>query len=399
VLITCLPDRHVLDQVVISARVEWEDCDRKNRVVYACVPAEHAGTAARGEWLLLSTAFIAARYGERRVKVDVPVDPMLCRGLGCSLQQLHLWYGAAGVAIEAPTTGRPPTAEPGARSAGLLVSGGVDSWSSFLRNRAEIGTGHPLSFTTGLKVDWMGPSDVDELDEVLRVADRGWQSSGSGRAFAAGGLDVVTVVTNARRLDGNVFHWDWMFSDHGAMFSAIAHLLTGRLWSASIASTYDLRGLGPWGSHPMLDPWYGSTGLRILHDSPDLSRMAKLGLLVDRRDVLAVLDVCSYWFQRADEAASNCGRCEKCLRTLTGLAAAGVEIAGLPNFDPVDIVEELRGIEHFQDDYERACWADILAGLDAVGHPLLAPVQDLMQRASVRNPFVGQGVGDAGTGE
>ena len=385
-LITCLPETRVDDRVVHAARVVWEESDRKNRVVYAAVPAEHAEHAGLGEWLLLSTAFIAARYGERRVRLDVPVDPLLRRGLACALQQLGLWYGATDIAVEAPAQAAVHSAEPGARTAGLFVSGGVDSWSSLLRNRGELAAGHPLEFTHGLKVDWMGPSEVDDLADHLRATGAHWPSSGSGRAFAARGLDVITVVTNARRLDGNVFHWDWMFSDHGAMFAALAHLLTGRLWSASLASTYDLKGLGPWGSHPMLDPWYGSTGLRVLHDSPDLSRMAKLGLLTGHRDVLEALDVCAYWFQRAGNAAPNCGRCEKCLRTLLGLEASGVGTEPLPNFDHVDVPAALSGIEHFQDEYERACWAEVAAGLAARGHRLAECVQELMRRAEVCNP-------------
>lgn len=384
-LITCLPDRYAInDYLVISAQVTWEDCNQKNRVIYACVPASAARAAARGEWLLLCTAFTAARHGERRVKLDLPVDPLLRRGLGHAMHQLQVWYGASETCIEAVSVGS-KSLERGTREAALFVTGGVDSWSSLVRNRAEVAVSHPLSFKTGLQVDWMGPSDASEIDDYLRLMKTRRQTTTS--ALEAYGLDLVTPVTNVRRLDGNVFHLDWMFSDHGAMLSAFAHLLTGRLWSASIASTYDLDELGPWGSHPLLDPWFGSTELRVLHDSPDLSRMQKLRSLASRPEVLNSLDVCVYWFQRLDQAVPNCGCCEKCLRTLFGLESGGASTAGLANFEQCDLAEALDKLGHFQDEYERRCWSDILAGLESRAHPLRHPVRKLLDRADLSNPY------------
>lgn len=384
-LITCLPDRCVVDDyVMIPAQVIWEDCNQKNRVIYACVPAGDADTAARGEWLLLCTVFIAARYGERRVKLDLPVDPLLRRGLGHAMRQLQLWYGTPPTSIEVVSE-KTKMLNKEERASGLFVTGGVDSWSSLVRNRAEIAHTHPLSYQTGLMVDWMGPSDAHDIDEYLTLMKSRRQTT--AHALGSAGLNLVTAVTNVRRLDGNVFHLDWMFSDHGAMLSAFAHLLTGRLWSASIASTYDLDGLGPWGSHPLIDPWFASTDLRILHDSPDLSRMQKLSSLTSRPDVVESLDVCAYWFQRLDKAVPNCGACEKCLRTLFALESAGVSTAGLDNFQQCDMAGALETLEFFQDEYERRCWSDILSGLESRAHPLRDAVRSLLLRADVRNPY------------
>lgn len=372
------------DHLVVSADVAWEDCDRKSRTIYACVPA--AGPVAGGaEWMVLSTAFIAARYGERRLAIDQPLDPLLRQGLGCAMEQLRVWYGARRIRIEAPTAARPErTAGRGGRVAGVFVSGGVDSWATLIRNRADVPDRHPLAFRIGLHVDWMGPRDVADLTSYLGSTGARWVRSASGRTLAGTGLHPVTVVTNARRLDGNVFHWDWMFSDHGAMFAAVAHLLTARLWLTSIAATYHLDQLRPLGSHPILDPWYGSTSLRIRHDSPDLSRLAKLRMLVGRREVIEALDVCSYWFQQQEAAAANCGRCEKCLRTLFGLEALGFDTSGLPNFAPADLAERLGTLDSFQDEYERCCWADIQRALLDRGHAYGRPVTELMHRATVR---------------
>jgi hypothetical protein len=389
VIIESLPETAVRDHVVLSAKVRWEDGDGKDRIVYAVVPAALADCADRGAWLSLTALFIAARRKERRLRLDVPVDPVLRRGLTYALRQFELWYGLSPVVLEAPQVDAVSPARPGGRRAALFVSGGVDSWSSFLRNRAEVPAGHPYRFAAGLHVDWMGPSAREDLEEYLgRTAER-WSRSRAGQRLAECGLEPVPVVTNARRLAGNDFRWDWMFTDHGAMFCALAHLVAGGHWSASLAATYDLDGLGPWGSHPLLDPWYASTGLRIFHDSPDLSRMRKLAGLVRHPDVVASLDVCAFWFQRGEDVPANCGACEKCLRTLLGLEALGVPTDELDNFEAPLSPASMAAITSFQDRYEQACWRDVLAGLQDRGHPLQPAVAALVRAADVRNPVIG----------
>ena len=131
--ITSRPDQRVGEHTVVSADVTWEDCDRKNRTIYACVPAA-IPAAGHAEWLTLSTAFIAARYGERRVRLDRPIDPLVHRGLSYAMEQLRVWYGAPSTVVE----GEPPdvadsTGEVGTRAAAVLVSGGVDSWAALVR--------------------------------------------------------------------------------------------------------------------------------------------------------------------------------------------------------------------------------------------------------------------------
>ncbi len=62
----------------------------------------------------------------------------------------------------------------------------------------------------------------------------------------------------------------------------------------------------------------------------------------------------------------NCGRCEKCLRTRLELLVSGCESSaafGETRFDP----DFLEGIE-IGNDYQAACYADILDALDKSAH-------------------------------
>jgi hypothetical protein len=84
----------------------------------------------------------------------------------------------------------------------------------------------------------------------------------------------------------------------------------------SIASTHDIPNLIPWGSHPLVDPNFSSVDMRIHHDSLELSRFAKTRLVGEWDVGLQNIRVCT-----ANWPGTNCGRCEKCVRTMLALEA------------------------------------------------------------------------------
>ena len=384
-----LPPSHSGDLEFVSGRVSWEDSGRKDRVLYAGAPAGTFRQPNTAHWLLLSVIHSAVRHGERRVAIEGgAVDPALLRSLCCALAQYDHWFGGGTVPIEAEIDSGRPVSEDQQRCTAAFFSGGVDSLGTIVRNRADFAREHPWAVDDAILIDWMGPSSPDELDGRLtpqhvyiqQLMDR-----------LSGPLDItlVPIVTNIRRLEHNDFYYDWMFRDNGAGLASLAHVLDGRIGRAMIASTYDLASLGPLGSHPLIDPWYGSSTVQIVHDSPDQSRLEKMRMLVDRPELLATLNVCSFWFQRAPGEPPNCGECEKCLRTRVGLEALGVDTAALPTFAPADLLAGIRAREYFDDDYARACWADTVEPLTRRGdHQLARAVAHFVENAPMRNPFV-----------
>jgi hypothetical protein len=106
---------------------------------------------------------------------------------------------------------------------------------------------------------------------------------------------------------------------HGAALAAVAHALAPNHGKVYIASSQSYANLHPWGSHPLLDPLWSSEAVQIVHDGGE-TRMNKLRVLVQYPEVLARLRVC--W---ENPGSYNCGLCGKCVRTMLGLYALGVE--------------------------------------------------------------------------
>ena len=68
-------------------------------------------------------------------------------------------------------------------------------------------------------------------------------------------------------------------SSSAPFWLAVAHALAPRIDLAWLASSYDIPHLHPCGSHPLLDPEYGSHDLAIRHRDAGLSRIDKLRIV------------------------------------------------------------------------------------------------------------------------
>jgi hypothetical protein len=82
--------------------------------------------------------------------------------------------------------------------------------------------------------------------------------------------------------------------------------------------------LAPLGSHPLTDPLWSTEGTSIIHDGCEHERSQKLKVVSDNPGVLENLMVCFNDMNR------NCGKCTKCLRTMTALRLHKVHAAPFP---------------------------------------------------------------------
>jgi hypothetical protein len=87
-----------------------------------------------------------------------------------------------------------------------------------------------------------------------------------------------------------------------------------------IASSYDIPHLHPCGSHPLLDPEYSSYGMRIRHRDYEMSRLEKIKIVSQWDIAFQNFRVC---LANVPDRL-NCGKCEKCVRTMTELTALGL---------------------------------------------------------------------------
>jgi hypothetical protein len=187
---------------------------------------------------------------------------------------------------------------------------------------------------------------------VYVAFDREWEPSAARLQAVTGGrrpaidavaedigADVFPVRTNSWGLVGN----GHFFSDkwHGAAFVSGAAFLASAYRRIYLAAGQDPWVDVPWGSHPMLDPYYSSAHLAVEHDLM-ISRFEKTRLVGSWPVGRDNIRVC----QNDSVGSRNCGTCEKCIRTsLTLLVQGLLESRALPR----DVTPE---VVAFLDEYE-----------------------------------------------
>lgn len=324
------------DLVRVSATVIWEDCDRPQREIYLETTAGFGADLNCNPNAFLLGAIIPAWYhGEQRVLVDGKICPQLRDGLITAIQVLTYWYGIRpkdSLTIEA-TQGFHPSL-PSSEHVASFMSGGVDALATLRSNRMDFPLDHPCSIKDcfhvyGIDIGGYEALEKNKKNFVLSVA--------SLEKFAESAkMRMIPVYMNLRYLDDR----DTLFSamSHGAIISAIAHAFSRCISKALIPSSYSIDELAPWGSHPLLDFNYSSVDVSIRHDGLRYSRIEKVGLIADWSDALQILRSCYNPFRSGD--ALNCGKCEKCLRTMVELLVHG-KLSQCQSFPLDDITPDI----------------------------------------------------------
>ena len=193
---------------------------------------------------------------------------------------------------------------------GLLFSGGVDSLTSFIRHKNT----HPDLFTV-----WGADIPIHENDFWERV--RNQISLFSNQE----GVKVHFIRTNMQQLlnqhllarEYKLEGW-WGPVSHGLMLlGLVAPLTTKGIGTIIIASPG--RGDDNDATNLLSDSNVSWADVRVAVDGYELSRHEKIKDIIKHPEYLPHLRVCYSSFSNY-----NCGRCEKCLRTITALILEGV---------------------------------------------------------------------------
>lgn len=307
------------DRIGISAHVEWEDCERPAREIFVETEARFgSGLSENPNAFLLAAMAPAAAHGEQRVRVDGSVCPWLREGITTSFGLLRRWYPDLVRTIPAIECDRFAASRPApAAQAACTMSGGIDSLATLRRNLAFFPTDHPASIRTCFVIYGIDVGGYESLPGNEAHFDHVTQRLTSLAEHA--GVSLVSAHTNLRHLDDSdeLFSCIWF----GSALAAVGHAFRGRISTMYIPSGNSADQLGPQGSHPLLDPHFSSSEVGIVHDGFGLSRLDKVGLVASWPEALASLRSCFAPFRDAD--VLNCGKCEKCLRTMTELLIHG----------------------------------------------------------------------------
>lgn len=270
----------------------------RHEVVYGA-----RGMVGEGSDYALAAGLVPAMASADVLSLPRPVSPRLLDATPRIQEIFGMWGPAFATEFREVLVEAPRARPDGGRADGVacFFSGGVDSFHTLLRHRDEITA---IIFVHGFDLP-LSATDLraQARDAVSRVAE---------------GLSVelVEVETNLRSITDPMVSWE---PYHGGALASVALLFQQRFARVLVPATRTYRNLLPWGSHPLLDPMWSTERTRLEHSGAGITRIAKVAAIAGSELAMRHLRVC--WENR--DGAYNCGRCEKCVRTMLSLAAAG----------------------------------------------------------------------------
>jgi len=190
-------------------------------------------------------------------------------------------------------------------------SGGVDSSFTVFRHRTGRCGRLRRNLQAGLMVHGFD-IPLDQRDTFQRAAEK------SSRMLASLGVTLIPMATNFRGLGED---WEDVFA--AATTSCLMMLQRGYAVGLIGSSEPYHRLVLPWGSNPVTDGLLSSDAFQIIHDGAAFTRTEKVKAIAEWPEARQYLRVC--W--QGEQKDRNCGRCEKCIRTILNFRVAGL---GLP---------------------------------------------------------------------
>ena len=287
-------------------------------VLTALVPAMRRGLPLRVE-APLSAQFLALLA--RTQALMHSYDPQLCQ-----------------VPVEATrvfANDSPPQQQGDRRGVGLFFSGGVDSFYSLLTHRAEISH---LIYIRGF--DTLLPDHALQARNLQALR----------QAAAEVNKPLIEVETNLREMLDACTRWTRERAATAQL--AIALVLGQQVKTVYLGEDFDYFGEKPVGEIPFV---LGADGVETVFDGLACLRVDKTAYITSSQTAMRWLRVC--WQNRGDY---NCGRCEKCLRTMIALHLAGA----LPHCRTFGRPIDLERVRHLYLGEHAYFWPELLIELE-----------------------------------
>jgi len=363
----------------VAADVAWEDRDRVGQTLYFEAPAPFAlDLDPNPDAFVLASLPFAVWLGERRIRVEGSLCTRLRDGLQAAIRIYGLWYDHCKPLWIEPEGGFVPRRPRPASRTACLLSGGVDGLAALRANRLDYPRDHPDSIRDCLLL--FGANDY-EFDGAGPVAERLAAFERLERRLArlaeSEDFELIPIHTNARLLCPS--YRCWVEVGFGAANTAVAHALARRLTRVLLASD----GLGvnppPGGSHPLLDQHFSSAAVHVHHENTVMSRLEKLRLLAEWKPALEVMQPC-HCVEVPKDDRINCGRCEKCVRTMLMLLALG-KLGEASAFAEDDVTPEMVEAIRIADAAKVELLEQSVAALEQIGR---ADLVEAIRRKSTR---------------
>ena len=298
---------HTDREVVLSARCKvrkagWDE-------IHFRVAAEY-GDYVCGDASPFATAMLlpAMKQGEE-LAIEGSISKQLYAGMQVVMDEVLKWdLGLKRVAVRAEEL---MSDEYGPTKTASFFSAGVDSFYTYLKHKHDLEISQRITDLIFINNGF----DIDPRNKAL------WELTLKNIKAVADheGLDLVVATSNINsQLLSRIFSWDYI---HGACLAAMGQFLRKGFCRIYIPSTHSAEEQIAWGSNLALDKNWSTETLTFEHDGSETTRVDKIiSCIAESPLALQYLRVC-YMNERG---AYNCGRCDKCMRTMVSLYIAGV---------------------------------------------------------------------------
>ncbi len=325
------PEGRTESEEAITTGVVIEYPNREcTRLWYAAPLEQRAALTTGHDPFVLGLVFTAMRQAADLV-VHAQVSPSLLRNLEEFQAVWACWrperYSQVEITAEVEQE-PPPAANPGA--AVVAFSGGADSCFTVWRHHTGRCGRLKRNIQAGVMVHGFVDTPLEQPATFKRAAAR------SARMLTSLGIPLIPITTNFRELGD-----DWEDA-HGAGLGACLMMFQGGYGAGLIGSSRPYQALIPWGSNPITDRLMSGDSFQIIHDGAAFIRREKLRELANWPEAMQNLRVC--W--QGPQKDRNCGRCEKCVRTILSFRVMGLPLP--PCFDQDVTDEQILALHNLQ---------------------------------------------------
>ncbi|PWJ18118.1 hypothetical protein [Jannaschia seohaensis] len=322
---------------------EYFDGDRlvTKRNVFFETTSEGAGASLpTADWALLSVLFNAMLY-KRDIFIKAPISRQLVHNLDEFQRAFNMWAPQLTVVDIRADQELDIVPKHSTNEAVMTFSGGVDaSFAAYRQIFKKPGYRHRDLKVAILAHGFDFSLGKQEPFDVARAA--------AEQMLEGTGVEVAVVRTNVRTIMKN-----WELA-HGLALAACLHLFSQRYQHGLIAGDEPYTNLQfPWGSTPLTNHLLSNSNFSIETDGSAYTRTTKVMHLSSWKAAVNNVRVC--W--EGPKTGRNCGKCEKCIRTILNFRACGLS---LPSAFPCDVTDEQISLIKVRNNIQRDYLEDIL---------------------------------------
>jgi hypothetical protein len=323
----------------VAADAIWEDRDAATQTLTIQTIEPFAqDLEPNPNAFLLALLPLAQWFGERRIGVEGSICCRLRDGLGAAMDLFALWYDRCRVLRIEPTQGFAPTVPSLEPRAASFFSGGIDALSLLRCNRLDYPSSHPGFIRDCILLFGVNSYDADAAGpKPDRLAAFESHARRMGAFVEQAGATLIPIHTNIRTFYPDFATWTDVGVGAGTLSTALC--LSRRIDRVALASGGVGMSHPPHGSHPWLDHYYSTEAVAVHPAQTALSRFEKTRIVAEWEEALSVVRSCLY-LSIPEAGRINCGKCEKCIRTMLALVALG-KLARAPTFPFDDVTPSM----------------------------------------------------------